>query len=107
MVSALKCSQSYPCVSLSQLSLPSCQLSTPLSQRAEHSGLCRSMETSVPGIFAAGDVCCAAWEDMSPHWFQMRLWTQVSPFHVLCKAYKARPAAATLACHAGPACTAC
>jgi Pyridine nucleotide-disulphide oxidoreductase len=37
------------------------------------------MQTSVPGVFAAGDVCCAkALEQASAHWFQMRLWTQVS-----------------------------
>ena len=36
------------------------------------------MQTSVPGVFAAGDVCCAkALEQASAHWFQMRLWTQV------------------------------
>uniref|UniRef100_A0A182P4V5 FAD/NAD(P)-binding domain-containing protein n=1 Tax=Anopheles epiroticus TaxID=199890 RepID=A0A182P4V5_9DIPT len=34
-----------------------------------------SMETSVDGIYAAGDVCYAGWEH-APHWFQMRLWTQ-------------------------------
>lgn len=35
------------------------------------------METSVPNVFAAGDVCCAkALEQASAHWFQMRLWTQ-------------------------------
>lgn len=33
------------------------------------------METNLADIFAAGDVCSAAWE-RAPHWFQMRLWTQ-------------------------------
>ncbi|XP_061415822.1 pyridine nucleotide-disulfide oxidoreductase domain-containing protein 1 [Lethenteron reissneri] len=33
------------------------------------------MRTSVPCVYAAGDVCSAAWEPR-PHWFQMRLWTQ-------------------------------
>ncbi|XP_047116793.1 pyridine nucleotide-disulfide oxidoreductase domain-containing protein 1 [Schistocerca piceifrons] len=33
------------------------------------------METSVPDIFAAGDVCTASWPHAF-HWFQMRLWTQ-------------------------------
>lgn len=33
------------------------------------------METNLSDIFAAGDVCSAAWE-RAPHWFQMRLWTQ-------------------------------
>ncbi|PSN43440.1 Pyridine nucleotide-disulfide oxidoreductase domain-containing protein 1, partial [Blattella germanica] len=33
------------------------------------------METSVPDIFAAGDICTTTW-DRAPHWFQMRLWTQ-------------------------------
>jgi len=35
------------------------------------------METSIPGIYAAGDVCQADWGSHSQHWFQMRLWTQV------------------------------
>ena len=34
------------------------------------------LRTSDHDIFAAGDVCTAAW-DHSTHWFQMRLWTQV------------------------------
>lgn len=33
------------------------------------------METSVQNVFAAGDICYAGWE-WTPHWFQMRLWTQ-------------------------------
>lgn len=33
------------------------------------------METSVTDIFAAGDICTACW-DHSPHWLQMRLWSQ-------------------------------
>lgn len=33
------------------------------------------METSVPDVFAAGDVCTANWP-RAPHWFQMKLWTQ-------------------------------
>ncbi|XP_043943747.1 pyridine nucleotide-disulfide oxidoreductase domain-containing protein 1 [Protopterus annectens] len=33
------------------------------------------MRTSVPDVYAAGDVCTAAWEP-SPLWQQMRLWTQ-------------------------------
>lgn len=33
------------------------------------------MQTSIPGIFAAGDVCYAGWSH-AKHWFQMRLWTQ-------------------------------
>lgn len=32
-------------------------------------------ETSIRDVYAAGDVACAAWE-YSPHWFQLRLWTQ-------------------------------
>ena len=39
---------------------------------------CRNMESSVPGVFAAGDACCIRWPDLDQsHWFQMRLWTQV------------------------------
>lgn len=33
------------------------------------------MQTSVPHVFAAGDVCGPAWS-LARHWFQMRLWTQ-------------------------------
>lgn len=33
------------------------------------------METSVQNVYAAGDICFAGWE-WTPHWFQMRLWTQ-------------------------------
>ncbi|XP_019631402.1 PREDICTED: pyridine nucleotide-disulfide oxidoreductase domain-containing protein 1-like [Branchiostoma belcheri] len=33
------------------------------------------MHTSVPDVFAAGDVCTASWEP-APQWFQMRLWSQ-------------------------------
>ena len=33
------------------------------------------MRTSAPDIYAAGDVCSAAWSQ-APHWFQMRLWSQ-------------------------------
>jgi len=36
------------------------------------------MQSSVAGIYAAGDACTIAWTDQSPHWFQMRLWTQAS-----------------------------
>lgn len=32
-------------------------------------------ETTIANVFAAGDVAYAAWE-ASPHWFQLRLWTQ-------------------------------
>nr|BAN20931.1 conserved hypothetical protein [Riptortus pedestris] len=33
------------------------------------------METSLPDVYGAGDVCTASWEP-APQWFQMRLWTQ-------------------------------
>jgi len=32
------------------------------------------METNLPDVFAAGDVCTVDWT--SEHWFQMRLWSQ-------------------------------
>ncbi len=38
------------------------------------------MQSSVPGVYAAGDACTITWTDNSPHWFQMRLWTQASVF---------------------------
>ena len=42
------------------------------------SNACRNMESSIPGVFAAGDACCIRWPDLAQsHWFQMRLWTQV------------------------------
>lgn len=33
------------------------------------------MESSIPNIYAAGDVCYAGW-NWADHWFPMRLWTQ-------------------------------
>ncbi|XP_077026362.1 pyridine nucleotide-disulfide oxidoreductase domain-containing protein 1 [Tamandua tetradactyla] len=33
------------------------------------------MQTSIPDIYAAGDICTASWQP-SPVWQQMRLWTQ-------------------------------
>uniref|UniRef100_A0A914W1R7 Pyridine nucleotide-disulfide oxidoreductase domain-containing protein 1 n=1 Tax=Plectus sambesii TaxID=2011161 RepID=A0A914W1R7_9BILA len=33
------------------------------------------METSLSGVYAAGDVCTTGWSP-APHWMQMRLWTQ-------------------------------
>lgn len=33
------------------------------------------MQTSLPNIYAAGDLCTANW-DLAKHWFQMKLWTQ-------------------------------
>ncbi|NWI80062.1 PYRD1 protein, partial [Dryoscopus gambensis] len=35
----------------------------------------KHMHTSLPDVYAAGDICTAAWEP-SPVWHQMRLWTQ-------------------------------
>ncbi|GMH33744.1 hypothetical protein BSKO_01578 [Bryopsis sp. KO-2023] len=45
-------------------------------ERASDGGLKvdSKMETSVEGVFAAGD--CCSFTSHSPHWFQMRLWTQ-------------------------------
>ena len=37
------------------------------------------METSISDIYAAGDCCSIVSSDSAQsHWFQMRLWTQVS-----------------------------
>lgn len=33
------------------------------------------MQTNIPNIYAAGDVCYADWK-LAKHWFQMKLWTQ-------------------------------
>ncbi|KAJ1358069.1 hypothetical protein KIN20_016376, partial [Parelaphostrongylus tenuis] len=35
-----------------------------------------SMRTSVPDVYACGDVCSVSWSTPSCHWKQMRLWTQ-------------------------------
>ena len=34
-----------------------------------------NFHTNIKDVFAAGDACTASW-DPSPHWFQMRLWSQ-------------------------------
>ena len=47
-------------------------------------GFCRLMQSCVAGVYAAGDACSIAWTDQSPHWFQMRLWTQASSSADLC-----------------------
>lgn len=48
--------------------------------RSAHDGgliVGRDMCTSIPGIYAAGDACTMEWAaEISPHWFQMRLWSQ-------------------------------
>ena len=49
-------------------------------QRGEDGGLLvdQNMQTNREDIYAAGDCCTVDWgSDASPHWFQMRLWTQV------------------------------
>ncbi|KAJ8960984.1 hypothetical protein NQ318_020288, partial [Aromia moschata] len=33
------------------------------------------MQTSLPNVYAAGDICSANWP-LAKHWFQMKLWTQ-------------------------------
>lgn len=50
------------------------------------------MESSLPDLFAAGDVCTASW-DCAAHWFQMRLWTQARQMGM----YAAKSMAASLA----------
>lgn len=51
-----------------------------------------SMRTSVDSVYAAGDICTPGWE-LSPHWFQMRLWSQarqMGQFAALCMSSHAR-----------------
>lgn len=31
------------------------------------------METNVPDVYAAGDVCTAKWESETPHWTQVNI----------------------------------
>lgn len=47
-------------------------------ERAPDGGILvdRCMQSSVPGIFAAGDCASVAFADTCQHWFQMRLWEQ-------------------------------
>lgn len=48
-------------------------------RRAPDGGIAVDMNlmTSAPGVYAAGDCCTLDWPGMAPHFFQMRLWTQV------------------------------
>lgn len=49
---------------------------------------CRRMESGVKDVFAAGDACCLREANRAEHWFQMRLWTQVSLMSVDCTTLK-------------------
>lgn len=35
-----------------------------------------NMRTTLPDVYAAGDVCTPTWCEQSPYWHQMRLWNQ-------------------------------
>jgi hypothetical protein len=39
----------------------------------------RTMCSSVPDLYAAGDCCTVGFDAECPQWFQMRLWSQVRP----------------------------
>uniref|UniRef100_A0A0N5ASH6 Pyridine nucleotide-disulfide oxidoreductase domain-containing protein 1 n=1 Tax=Syphacia muris TaxID=451379 RepID=A0A0N5ASH6_9BILA len=41
------------------------------------------MMTSIPDVYACGDVCSAGWQ-WSKHWMQMRLWTQAYQMGAYC-----------------------
>mgnify|MGYP001796365624 CR=1 FL=1 len=45
---------------------------------AEDGGLVvdSNMRTTLPDVYAAGDVCTPSWCSHSPYWHQMRLWSQ-------------------------------
>lgn len=47
-------------------------------QRASDGGILvdNDLQSSIPGIYAAGDCCTVNPAATAPHWFQMRLWTQ-------------------------------
>ncbi|ODM92421.1 Pyridine nucleotide-disulfide oxidoreductase domain-containing protein 1, partial [Orchesella cincta] len=56
--------------------LPNCTLFEYCEQEPEKGIFIDSaMKTSVPDVYAAGDVCFSKWS-WSKHWFQMKLWTQ-------------------------------
>jgi len=42
------------------------------------------LETNVPDVYAAGDVCSADWAAKSVHWTQIRLWTQAKQMGTYC-----------------------
>ncbi|KAL3090077.1 hypothetical protein niasHS_006529 [Heterodera schachtii] len=42
------------------------------------------MRTNIEDVFAAGDVCTANWTAKSPHWKQIRLWTQARQMGLFC-----------------------
>ncbi|GIL73064.1 hypothetical protein Vretifemale_3287 [Volvox reticuliferus] len=58
--------------------IPATEWLPPSLARAPDGGVVvdQYMRTSDPHVFAAGDCCTADWPEGSPHWFQMRLWTQ-------------------------------
>jgi hypothetical protein len=58
---------------------PAVDWAPPEVRRAPDGGLevDADMQTSAAGVYAAGDACSATWAlEASPHWFQMRLWSQ-------------------------------
>uniref|UniRef100_A0A915BDT3 Pyridine nucleotide-disulfide oxidoreductase domain-containing protein 1 n=1 Tax=Parascaris univalens TaxID=6257 RepID=A0A915BDT3_PARUN len=48
------------------------------------------MMTSIPDVYACGDVCTAGWE-WAKHWMQMRLWTQARQMGAYCGRAMALP----------------
>lgn len=48
------------------------------------------MMSSIPDVYACGDVCTAGWE-WSEHWMQMRLWTQAFQMGAYCGRSMAMP----------------
>lgn len=75
MVDALMRVIRDPCVAVAPESVNSDSTRSESTSQAtgEHIG----SDTSQDKIFAAGDCCCLHWpQKESPHWFQMRLWSQ-------------------------------
>ncbi|KAF4522656.1 hypothetical protein B566_EDAN011055 [Ephemera danica] len=67
----------------------------PVSERGGGIRVDKIMQTSVPDVYAAGDVALACWP-RDKHWFQMRLWTQARQMGTLAGRAMATPDTANM-----------